>query len=328
VKHVLIVAVVAGLALVGATPAWAVFPGQNGRIAYMGFGGVTHTILPSGHGDQQIAPQAPTPGQWTADDPTWSRDGSRLAFVGDPTSYGAEPDVYTMEADGNDVRRLTSLPKDVLTSLAGLSYSPGGGRIMFTAGIKGGPIVGIVRADDGSNAGVGPGDHVGYVWSPRGEITFNKHGDIWEIRANGTGKHRLIRHGTGPIYSPDGSEFLFRRVWGDGSVHTRLADADGKNVRTLPCSATLDRMAYLDSYSPDARWILAGNFNEATRTVSLVRISLSSCKAVTVVSGALGTIAMAEADWQPLPPGAVARLPRSVPTSASREKQKSRRRVR
>jgi len=290
VRRSLVAAAVAVVALVGATSAWAVFPGQNGRIAYEGSGEVVHTILPSGKGDRAIGPQS-------SRDTAWSPDGQRLAFTFDLDSSG-EPDIYTMGADGGDLRRLTFTSPGETENIGRSSYSPGGGRIMFVSLIHGSVNFWTMRTD-GSDAR-SLGSHVGYVWSPRGEITFDKRGDIWEVRPNGNNEHRLVRDGFSPVYSPDGSEFLFRHISSNGSVHFVLADADGTHVRRPPCGATLDKMGYVDSYSPDGNWILASTRKVGDHGVtgSLFRISLRSCKPVRVVAGVVDD----SADWQALPP--------------------------
>jgi Tol biopolymer transport system component len=288
----------------------ATFPGANGRIAYGTDSSGVHTVLPSGHGATAISS--------TGFDAVWSPNGKRLAFTdyADNGLGGWGPDVYTMRANGTDVRRLTEWGSYQMGAAWAPSYSPGGGRIVFLIQAYHYTTDMAIMRSDGSDAPDGsewqyplPYADKGTepVWSPSGEIAYlegGERGSIWGMRPDGSGNHRLVYlglgGGSGPVYSPDGSEFLFRRVWADRSVHTRLADADGTNVREPPCRATLDRMGPLYSYSPDGHWILAGSVNQDTGNATLVRISLGSCMRTRVAGGAIPAF---NGDWQAVPPG-------------------------
>jgi Tol biopolymer transport system component len=72
-----------------------------------------------------------TNGQFENYEPSWSPDGSRIAFAryGASDNYG---EVYTMNADGSDVRRITNSP--IYTITGSPDWSPDGGRITLTAG--------------------------------------------------------------------------------------------------------------------------------------------------------------------------------------------------
>ncbi len=49
-----------------------------------------------------------TGGQFVNYEPAWSPDGSRIAFARSIYSHGYYPDVYTMNADGSNVMRITT----------------------------------------------------------------------------------------------------------------------------------------------------------------------------------------------------------------------------
>jgi len=114
-------------------------------------------------------PQFPTELAWSATDacilPTWSSDGSAIAFVGvaDPGGAATEPgsdtasaDIWTMSADGRHKVRLT----DGFS----MSYAPAfaaDGRLFFTSNRSGHdnvwslmPVRGGARASDGKLTGV------------------------------------------------------------------------------------------------------------------------------------------------------------------------------
>lgn len=304
------------LALVSyASTALATFPGANGRIAYIAQDSSVHTVLPSGHGDRTISP--------TGFDPTWSPNGKRLAFTAyaDYTGGGSGgTDVYTMRADGTDVRQLTEWGDYQMGFARNPSYSPGGGRIVFTSGAYHYEETITIMRSDGSDGLDGSGwqyplpyrEGADPVWSPGGEIAYWKGGErrsIWAVNPDGSGAHRLVYDGKagdyggdGPIYSPDDSEFMFVHYRADRRVATRVAKADGSDVRPAPCpalsAATLGTGTaglFPIAYSPDGRWLLVYRYSGSSRRVDLLRLSLASCNREVIVRGVTG-----EADWQSL----------------------------
>jgi Tol biopolymer transport system component len=276
-----------------APSAFAVFPGENGLIAYSTHSGSPgsspeiHTVLPSGHGDRLL-------GQGLG--PQWSPNGRRIAFI---IGQGLATNIATMRADGSDVRQLTF---DSANSTE--SYSPGGGRLVFLHGSSA-----VVMRNDGSQRHPIAKDLGDVTWSPSGEIAYRAgdHGQVLgAMRPDGTDKHRLVTLGDdggfGPIYSPDGSKFMFGRYWNDGTQELRLADADGSNVRRVRCQNALlspsttpfGRGHIPLTYSPDGRWALV--VASGASSENLRRVSLGSCTGETVVGG-LDSISP---DWQPV----------------------------
>lgn len=298
----------------------ATFPGANGRIAYRGdeYPPLVHTVLPSGNGDRILAPQ-------TWDLASWSPNGTQLVFAG--VSDADQPDLYRVQADGSDIHRLTSYGQyDPYGGAWSPSYSPGGGRIVFEFTAYHAPVWIGTRRLEGSGSGsptvIGQttrGD-ARPIWSPAGDIAYTEpdtdtHNEsIWAMRPDGSNKHRLVYLGRGggwgPIYSPDGSKFIFVRIWGNGSIHTLLADADGSHVREFPCKAfstgtVSPQLSGLvpAAYSPDGRWILAARYylvDNSDRDSNLVRVSVGSCKGERVIGHASPA---GPASWQPLPVG-------------------------
>ena len=63
-----------------------------------------------------------------SENPNWSPDGARIVFDGDRLEKG-DLEIYSMKADGSDVRRLTNNP--ALDALP--AYSPDGKRIVFVS---------------------------------------------------------------------------------------------------------------------------------------------------------------------------------------------------
>jgi Tol biopolymer transport system component len=60
-------------------------------------------------------------------DPSWSPDGSRIAFVGAAAPYPYNSEIYTMNADGSDLVNLTNSP----SSDGDPDWSPDGRKIVF-----------------------------------------------------------------------------------------------------------------------------------------------------------------------------------------------------
>ena len=89
----------AAFLLTAAPAAAGTFPGKNGKIAY-GYLDTIYTIAPGDAGGQQLVTHPDGGG-----DPAWSPDGGRLAFA---SIRGGEQDIYVIDADGTNERRLTS----------------------------------------------------------------------------------------------------------------------------------------------------------------------------------------------------------------------------
>ncbi len=155
---------------------------------------VLFTVAPDGSGDTRI------PIDGLPDDvfhPTWSPDGSRIAFdtrSADPSSEeGGNRDVYAVDADGSNLTRLTT--ED------GWDYQP-------------------AWSPDGSR--------IAFVRSRPTE-------DIWVMEADGTGQRRLTHDASfdlTPTWSPDGSQLAFVSNR-SGSPEIYTMDADGTNVTRL-----------------------------------------------------------------------------------------------
>jgi len=135
-------------------PAYATFPGTNGRITFTRFvpatnGNEIFSIRADGSDEQQLTFDPPDHTSLFSD---WSPDGSRIAFDSDRFNNGTDDivDIFTMKADGSDMIQLTSH--------AGFNgepeYSPDGMRIAFESdrGV-GFPLQGIyfMNASDGSS---------------------------------------------------------------------------------------------------------------------------------------------------------------------------------
>ena len=137
--------------------------------------------------------------------PSYSPDGTQIAFRGDldlaePTG---DEEIYVMNADGTDVRQLTS-NADFDSAP---SWSPDGKQILFE------------RAPAGTFT---PG-------------TEAQEKDIYVMRADGTHVRRLTDSpglDEGPEFSPDATKIAFSSAR-DGQQEIYVMDADGSNPRRL-----------------------------------------------------------------------------------------------
>ena len=181
-----------------------------------------------------------------------------------------ESEIYVMDTDGGNKRRLTNNP--------GLDYmprwSPDGQRIVFAhADVKGGWFVPesseiYVMDADGSNQRNltnSPEADQCPAWSPDGQrIAFASYrdgsyrdfnGEIYVMDADGSNPRRLtnnLANDWGPNFSPDGQRIAFTS-WRDGNEELYVMDADGSNQRNLTNSpASRDGW---QEWSPDGQKI-------------------------------------------------------------------------
>jgi Tol biopolymer transport system component len=167
---------------------WRDFPGQEQR---------NELHVMAADGSQQVRL---TDNDAEDVEPTWSPDGTRIAFT---SSRDGNPDIYVVAADGSGERRLTTDPAPD----EGPAWSPDGSRILFTSYRDGADplMLGSGNAEiftvrpDGSaptNLTNDP-DWDGYpAWSPDGrQIAFSINNavefDLYVMNTDGTARRRL-----------------------------------------------------------------------------------------------------------------------------------------
>jgi Tol biopolymer transport system component len=176
--------------------------------------------------------------------PTWSPDGSKIAFVSD---RGGQADVYLMNPDGSGITPLTN-------STVGeyqLAWSPDGSKIAFGASGANGPNIYVMNADGtGVTQLTNTGTDARPAWSPDGsKIAFesDRNGagqrEVYVMDANGRNQTRLTFGGRSmqPTWSADGTKIAFTSFPDPvGDVDIYLMNVDGSGIQRLTTAAGFD----------------------------------------------------------------------------------------
>jgi TolB protein len=189
-------------------------------------------IAPADGSSPPVRVGDPTVWNWG---PTWSPDGSRIAYISDNS-------VYVMNRDGSDVRKVST---GRYAQQSGASWSPDGTQLLFAAGEPGQHDIWVVALDRRPEHPVAsdPASEDGVAYSPDGAwIAFLRDTprgigatNVVVARPDGSGMRTLS--GTygwlGLTWSPDGTKLV---VADDRSEPTRfyLVDPVGsERPRTL-----------------------------------------------------------------------------------------------
>jgi dipeptidyl aminopeptidase/acylaminoacyl peptidase len=189
----------------GSQLAWS--PDGSTFAYYGGEDETIHLVGADGSNDRVLAnlPSVPRdqPPAWL---PTWSPDGSKIAFT--------SKDLWTIRTDGTDLTRLTNLPEGEVAF--GPSWSPNSSQILFSIG----------------------------GWETSGDVGAQYGGSLYLVGADGLNLTRITedaRFWWGADWSPDGRFVVSMRAtpkgtddpyeWTDSGVYVMAAD--GSNVHLL-----------------------------------------------------------------------------------------------
>ncbi|HYP00266.1 MAG TPA: tetratricopeptide repeat protein, partial [Pyrinomonadaceae bacterium] len=195
--------------------------------------------------------------------PDYSPDGTRIAFA---SNRDGSTEIYTMRADGSDVRRLTynTTEDDCPT------WSHDGTKIAFQSRRDGQMEIYVMDADGSNQRNLtnAPGEDTRPAWSPDdrriayGSNTLDAptNYDIYPMSADGSDKIKLTddpRFDSDATWSPDGRRIAFTSARDGKSYEIFVMNADGSDVRNLTNHPGDDAKP---AWSPDGKHItFAGN---------------------------------------------------------------------
>jgi hypothetical protein len=221
------------------------------------------TARPAVTPKEAVEPEPPPP---TAKPPALNK----IAFVSD---RDGNQEIYTVNADGSGVTRLTNNPAEDNSP----AWSPDGTRIAFVSTRDGNPEIYLMNIDSSGQTNLtnNPSPDDDPTWSPDGRrIAFTSarddpvKSDIWVMRADGSNQVKLRDFGLSPAWSPNGAQLagLFRF---GGLIHLGLMPADGSaeprpllqlNISNSPdWSPDGSRIAFESAESPGDSEILVIN---------------------------------------------------------------------
>ncbi len=188
--------------------------------------------------------------------PDWSPDGSQIVF--DSLRDGARADVYVMNRDGSNIRRLTNNNSDDGFPV----WSPNGQQIAYASNETGDYEIYVMNADGSNKRRIttNPGKQdLHPSWSPDGrQLVYASNSGLtrgeWEI-------YVVAASGGTPVNISRSSSNDEDPVWGsnnriafqsdrDGNREIYVMDADGSNVENLSNHPAQDEAP---AWSPDGR---------------------------------------------------------------------------
>ncbi|MGZ8625840.1 MAG: LpqB family beta-propeller domain-containing protein [Actinomycetota bacterium] len=238
--------------------------------------------------------------------PSWSPDGSQIAFVRRRGEKG-RPDLYTMTSAGKGRTRLTrtTVPE------RDPAWSPDGTRVAHAARTSpSGPFRIFVVNPDGTGVdqltlqGRGIADR-SPVWSPDGtRIAFVSDRDggfpeIYTMNPDGSGVRRLTANVSidgNPSWSPDGTRILVERCCADGSSDIVSIDVETHaetNLTNSPASMDFDPV-----WSPDGTKIAFVAFEVGQDNIDVWTMNADGTGPVRITTHPAADLTP---DWQPTP---------------------------
>ncbi|MGH7629997.1 MAG: protein kinase domain-containing protein [Gemmatimonadales bacterium] len=203
---------------------------------------------------------------------------SKIAFVSDrhgpdPVGHLGHNEIYVMNPDGSDQRRLTHTDGRIRFP----AISPDGSRIafvtfegdLFVIDAGGGEPVRVTNmAPTGVRASPA-------TWSPDGKrLAFSTRGEIYVINVDGTGLRKLTnrpKEDGWPAWSPRGGKIAFvsRR---DGVPDLYVMNDDGTGPGRLTFNAALNPSGWSirPAWSPDGRKIVFSSDRDGNREIYLI----------------------------------------------------------
>jgi TolB protein len=216
---------------------------------------------------------------------TFPGKNGRIAFV---ANRNGSWQLYTMNPDGSDIKRITDLPA---TDLDGWfpAFSPDGKRIVFSRDTPDAPFSSdlyVINAD-GSGLTRLTFDQVSFAahWSPDGtRLIFAKflpNGKpvIVTMRADGRGNKTELTHDVWgkfwPVYTPHGNQIVFFSATGGLISAVWRMNSDGSCKKRLTAPA-FEGFAY--DVSPDGEHIVLNNHQSTYRPTAIFVMNMDGKK--------------------------------------------------
>jgi dipeptidyl aminopeptidase/acylaminoacyl peptidase len=256
--RLILVALGAALLVPGAASAATPDPNPNGRVVfastrYPATNQELYSVNPDGTGLARLT-WSPTGEQH----PSWSPDGSRIAF--ESSAEGASS-IHVIIADGADDRRVS--PETYNSIDTEPTWSPDGSQIAFasTRPFNDSWHIWVMNADGSGLRQLTNEFSTGPAWSPDGSrIAYLGSGaGISVVNTDGSDTRRVTITPSGysddrPSWSPDSSQLVFpRRVTFGNDSQLYVIDADGSDERQL---TTTEGASRFPSWSPDGAQIV------------------------------------------------------------------------
>jgi len=268
---------IAALAMLFAAPAWATYPGQNGRIAFVANLSGTfqlYTINPDGSDMLQLTNLPPTDFPFWL--PDYSPDGERILFCHDMT--GAV-ELYVINADGTGLTQLTNDGGENIFP----RWSPDGTHIVFSQLFSAAfdyHHIATIKADGSDRRQLTnrlwdhyqpeyttDGKHIIFASNVGGLVSA-----LWIMNTDGSHKKQLTKaplEAGGADMSPDGKRMVFYSQQNTARpTSIWIANNDGTNLMRLTRPKEL--VALDPVFSPDGtKIVFHGGSRSTNNTVDL-----------------------------------------------------------
>jgi Tol biopolymer transport system component len=228
----------------------------------------------------------------------------KIAFV---SQRDGNDEIYTMNADGSNVQRLTFDVVGSPNSDLSPAWSPDGTRIAFTTNRDGNYEIYVMNADGSNQQRLTSStlSDLNPTWSPDGtRIAFATNRDypssvgyeIYVMNTDGSNQQRLTYNAVddaNPTWSPDGTKIAFTTNR-DGNYEIYVMNPDGSNPQRRTSNTASDGSP---AWSPDGtRIVFVRNFQSSNAEIYVMNADACQECTGTAPIDLSGTISAADVD--------------------------------